>query len=269
MLLAVADGHGDARHDRSARGAQIAVASAQDVLLSFARTFYPQGPDVLKREFRANFPRRVVMTWHERIRKDFRKYPNTSPPPVLKPPLSLAPPLMPAPPSAPTSAATPASADRILSTRYGTTLLAALILPDVLLAGQIGDGDVVVQRTDGSIETPLETIDSLVGGETFSMSSSDAPLLWRLWTGTPSDLAFLSLSTDGLRNAFAGKPEFLAMLKSLRENVERWGARKVRKILPGYLDHYSRNGSGDDISLVAARVRNALPAENPSVINSK
>ena len=144
--------------------------------------------------------------------------------------------------------------------RHGTTLIAALVAGDVLLVGQIGDGGVVLIKEGGEFECPL--IDNLqdVGGETDSLGSPESPRLWRTTALERTGASLLLLATDGLINAFADDEQWHAFARSLGDRIRDYNPSSVASALPGWLDHYSEEASGDDITLVAVVLR------SPSVV---
>jgi len=145
IAVAIADGHGDPRHDLSGTGSALAVQAAVEELAGFHRMhLHAIPPHILRSEFRADFPRRVTRRWREAVRADAGMREAAQ-------------------------AAGGAVPDEAV--RYGSTLLAALIVPDTLLIGQIGDGDIVFVRPDGSVEFPIPADTRLVGAETRSLSS--------------------------------------------------------------------------------------------------
>ncbi len=157
IAIAIADGHGDPRHDQSGTGSALAVQAAVDELIDFHRMHLHTVPrHILRSEFRADFPRRVTRRWRESVQNDAGQRG-----------ISLSP------------AGGPGPGEY---TRYGSTLIAALIEAETILIGQIGDGDVVLVRPDGIVECPLPCDTMLTGKETRSLSQRDAHLLWRTAT---------------------------------------------------------------------------------------
>jgi serine/threonine protein phosphatase PrpC len=125
-------------------------------------------------------------------------------------------------------------------------------MADSILAGQIGDGDLVLVRPDGSVEYPVPTDISLMGSETRSLSSRDAHLLWRVATLDRGEGGILIAATDGISDSFdgSGGPEFLKFIKSLVTRIGQYGVENVAAAMSGWLDHYSALASGDDMTLV-------------------
>lgn len=232
IALAVADGHGDPRHDRSRTGAALAVDAATAELVAFHRS-YAIG-DIPRQQFRAafkaDFPRLASRRWRELVTQDAQRQDGSTDP---------AEPVFP---------------------RYGTTLMAALVVSDSLLLAQIGDGDMLLVRPGGEIEYPLPHDPIVAGNETYSLSSAEAHLLWRTATIDRGDGCVLLCATDGISDSFAGaeSEEFAVFVRSLADRIRTYGNEAVAAAMGGWLDRFSAVASGDDMTLVWAYV---LPRE--------
>jgi len=230
MIIAVADGHGDQRHDQSQYGATLAVKAATDELFDlFSHFGLEEATTALKSNFKSDFPRLVERRWRNSVLQDAQVRLNLE---------------------------TDSVDEGSLYSRYGTTLLVALVMPNVVLIGQIGDGDVLFVRADGTVDRPFQRDISLVGTVTHSLSSQDA-LLWQTATREIEEDNVLMLSTDGLFNAFADEEQFQLHATSLSERISKYGVGAVYSKLPEWLDDYSIKGSGDDITLAVAYIRPA------------
>ena len=225
LALAVADGHGDDRHDLSHFGSSLAVRAAVEELGAIHACYALEGKwTELKSSFKADFPRRLGRRWREAVLGEQRRR----------------------------SDAADSEPEEALLIRHGTTLIAALVVGDVLLIGQIGDGGVLLLTEGGEVECPLPNNPLEVGGETDSLGSADAPRLWRTAALERTGAGLLLLATDGLINAFADDEQWHAFALSLRERIREFGWPSVASALPGWLDHYSETASGDDITLAVA-----------------
>jgi hypothetical protein len=61
------------------------------------------------------------------------------------------------------------------------------------------------------------------------------------------------MATDGLSDSFENpESEFRVFARSLSERVASFGIERIGAALPGWLDGYSRDGSGDDMTLAIA-----------------
>jgi serine/threonine protein phosphatase PrpC len=139
-IIAVADGHGDHSHDLSETGAKLAVHSAMDILKKLADDAATQKDILLSRMVHNDFPRLVVRRWREIVRDDFCNRTIS----VVD--------------------------ETVPYSRYGTTLIAAIITETNVIYTQIGDGDIVLLRVDGSYEMLSPNDQTLVGGATLSLS---------------------------------------------------------------------------------------------------
>jgi serine/threonine protein phosphatase PrpC len=180
----------------------------------------------LRGEFRADFPRRVTRRWREAVDADAQQRGVS----FLQPDISR----------------------EQVYTRYGSTLIAALVVEDTILVAQIGDGDVVLVRPDGTIECPVPPDPSAIGGETRSLSSRDAHLLWRTSMLDRDTGGVLLAATDGVSDSFdtSGGGEFFTFVKSLSSRIRKYGIENVAGAMSGWLDQYSELASGDDMTLV-------------------
>ncbi len=227
IAIAIADGHGDPRHDQSRTGSALAVQAAVGELNDFHRMHLHTVPQhIVRSEFRADFPRRVTRRWRDSVRNDAGQRG-----------ISLSP------------SGGPGPAEYM---RYGSTLIAALVVTDSILIGQIGDGDIVLVRPDGTVECPIPCDTLPMGNETRSLSSRDAHLLWRTATLDRAGGGVLIAATDGVSDSFDGTEgeEFLKFVKSLVARVNEFGIENVAGSMGTWLDRYSDLASGDDMTLV-------------------
>jgi serine/threonine protein phosphatase PrpC len=229
IALAVADGHGDDRHDLSHLGSALAVRAAVEELGTLHTCYALEGRwTQLKSSFRADFPRRLGRRWRDAVLGEHRRR------------------------SEALGETSNSELEESVLIRHGTTLLAALAVGDVLLLGQIGDGGVLLVRDGGEVECPLPNNPLEVGGETDSLGSAEAPRLWRTAALERMSAGLLLLATDGLINAFADDEQWHAFALSLQGRIRDFGWPNVASALPAWLDHYSETASGDDITLAVA-----------------
>jgi len=225
LVVAVADGHGGGRHDLSHCGAALAVqAAVSEVIVSLPS---PEGEGAWRpvpADGEAEFHNRVTARWKEYVMADAGRRTGFSP---------------------------DGGSGPDLITRYGSTLLLALVDGSDCWVGQIGDGDILLVRPGGRIEAPLPKDETLLGTVTYSLSSRDSPALWRTGRFPVGAGGLLIMATDGLSDSFENPDsEFQVFARSLSERVTSFGIERVGSALPGWLDGYSRNGSGDDMTIV-------------------
>lgn len=226
-IIAVADGHGDPRHDLSEIGAAFAAQSATDILKNLADDVANQKEVSLSRMVRDDFPRLVVRRWREMVRDDFRKRTVSSKNQVI------------------------IEEELVPYSRYGTTLIAAIVTDTVVIYAQIGDGDIVLIREDESYEMFSPNDQNLVGGATLSLSGAEAARRFSSGNFSVSGLRGLFLSTDGLRNCYEEDHAFIRLLSAIAGMVEKEGVDSSTNIIREQFAQFSKNGSGDDITLAA------------------
>jgi serine/threonine protein phosphatase PrpC len=226
-IIAVADGHGDPRHDLSEIGAEFAVHSATDILKKLADEVVTQKDVLLSRMVRDDFPRLVVRRWHEMVGNDFRKR------------------------TAPSDNEAIIVEEPVPYSRYGTTLIAAIVTESVVTYAQIGDGDIVLIREDESHEIFSPNDQNLVGGATLSLAGDEAARRFSSGNFSVAGLRGLFLSTDGLRNCYEDDQAFIRLLSAIAGMVEKEGVENSTNIIREQFVQFSKNGSGDDITLAA------------------
>ncbi len=257
VVTAVADGHGHSRHLRSARGSRLAVAIGCQVGQEFADQLAagddpagpsgppgPSGPlgppglswppsgqaaadQIAKLAVDFLVPA-IVGRWREAVLADVAGDPFSSQEQDRR-----------RPGDDPTIA-------------YGSTLLLCLALDQWLVLAQIGDGDVVGVRSDGTAALPVPADPQLDGLVTTSLCGPDAIDDFRIavvdTTRTP--LLAALLATDGYGNAQVVEEwpssfsKDLAVL--LRDRDMGWLASQ----LPGWVARCaSAEGSADDTTV--------------------
>jgi hypothetical protein len=228
LAVAVADGHGDGRHFRSARGSTMAVAAGLDAVAAWSAPV-AGGVDAVQDSAGAVLVPDIVARWDAAVEADLGADPFSD-------------------------------AERTLLAReslpgviaYGSTLLVAVFTTEYALFTQIGDGNIVAVRPEGRAISPVPADDTLDGWLTTSLCQDDAVAAFR--TGAvPLDsqpLLAVLLATDGFGNAQVDdpwQPGFAADLAQLGQDHEPgWFASQ----LPEWAAQCaSAGGSGDDTTL--------------------
>ena len=242
VVTAVADGHGHSRHLRSARGSRLAVSVGCLVGLEFAGKVPTRGDASQIAKLAQDFlVPTIVARWREAVLADVAADPFTDAEQDRR-----------RPGDDPTIA-------------YGSTLLLCAALDQWLVLAQIGDGDVVGVRGDGTALLPVPADPQLDGLVTTSLCGPEALDDFRVavvdTTRTP--LLAAMLATDGYGNAQVVEEwpssfsKDLAVL--LRERDMRWLAGQ----LPGWAARCaSADGSADDTT-VALLISPAGQAARP------
>jgi hypothetical protein len=176
MVAAVADGHGHRRHFRSARGARLAVSIACQAARDLAAR--PGGLPETADGLRQALVPGVVAEWRDAVQRDVAAEPFSATEDAVR------------------------RGDEA-SIPYGTTLLVAIGMGQRLLLAQIGDGDIVGIRPDGTALLAVPGDPLLDGRRTTSLCSRWAGDSFRLAVVDLTATALLGalLVTDGYGNA--------------------------------------------------------------------
>ena len=135
--------------------------------------------------------------------------------------------------------------------QYGTTLMGLVLTPTFIFAYQLGDGNITISDNEKSKHVIIG--DNLFGIETYSLSNIDA---WRLSKATTLALTDMKgdcsimLSTDGFANSYSTDILFLETILDYHRFVKEHGVDAVESNLASWLNETSRDGSGDDITVV-------------------
>ena len=236
-VAVIADGHGGARHFRSAIGARLAVDVTLNVLREVGARFEAADAAERLRLVVDDLPAQIVASWRRGVEDHL-----------------AATPLSAAEGEALLAAEGEAGVDAVRedpAMAYGATLLAALATPQGLLLMQLGDGDILAVAGDGTTTRPVPVDERLVGNRTTSICSAEAVHDFRSVVlpasgGVP---ALLLLSTDGYANSFRSDGDFVQIGRDFLDMVRKQGAAAVGAELPAILEHATAHGSGDDITL--------------------
>jgi serine/threonine protein phosphatase PrpC len=255
LVAAVADGHGGARHFRSARGARFAVNAAVNAMRRIAAEWEAADKEKQTHIATSSLPEAIVADWSEQVQRHLAATPiSDSEWQTLES-------------NAGEDARTQVQVEPALA--YGATLIAALVTSRHILLLQVGDGDAVLVAPDGTAWHPIPPDGRLTGEFTTSICRAGAAADFRhsivAFDGTAS---LLILATDGYSNSFRTGADFLQVGTDLLQMMQLDGLGEVEKQLPQILEHASANGSGDDITValvslgepVVARGRATAPS---------
>lgn len=226
-IAAVADGHGGAAHPLSDQGARLAVEAAVSTLAAFCAQHARSPAETARRAAETELPARLVAAWRERV--DAHPAAGRGP-------------------------------DRHIA--FGTTLLAAMLMPEHLLLLQNGDGAILLAGPDGQMRRPLPEDPRLADNATTSLCLPSAAADFRVrLLPRPAGPALLLLTTDGYENAFTSRAAFDSAMAGYGTQLCRHGSDRVAAALEGWLADASARGSGDDCTLVLlARAAPATPS---------
>jgi hypothetical protein len=242
VVVAIADGHGHIRHFRSADGAALAVDVACRVASQAAAGLATDATgDEEAARAGQELVRAVVADWRSAVADQLEARPYTAKERSL---LDLA-------------TDTPA-------VPYGSTLLVAVIAARWLVCAQIGDGDMLAVRPDGSSFPPVAADDRLDGHRTTSLCQPDALASFRIGAHDLRQvpLAALLLATDGYGNAQADEPWQPSVGRDLAEFAVCHDRHWFEQEVPGWARRCaSAEGSGDDATIALLLPGDARDAE--------
>ncbi|MFM7676700.1 MAG: protein phosphatase 2C domain-containing protein [Synechococcus sp.] len=236
QLLAVADGHGGRRYERSATGSRLAcetaLAAAATTLEGKALGKERESPEAWRRWLAVELPQQVQADWLAAIERDWeqrqRDEPLNEDEPTAFSPLP-----------------------------YGTTLALVVLTPRWWGHTGLGDWDLVRVKPDGVAQLLSEELAAAdaPGEATASLCLPGAAALWAPRAAlhplpAQGGRFSLLLSTDGIRKSCATDADFLALAAHLAQ-----GTAPGDDELAELLDRISREGSGDDVSLALAHWR--------------
>jgi len=227
VSLAVADGHGSARHFRSGAGAALAAEIAADFLLAQAGapTLDWSGVHRLSAQ---HWPDALARRWTEAVCAHLAGHPLDD------------------------QERARADADGAdAPTVYGTTLLGVLATPHFLVHLQIGDGDMLAVSEEGEVSRPLPPDPRCLGVSTSSLCAPGARHQFRVrfqaLAGPPP--ALLLAATDGYGVSFTTEASFTQAGADFLGLLRAEGPDAVQARLPDWLRETSEAGSGDDVTV--------------------
>jgi serine/threonine protein phosphatase PrpC len=221
IIAAVADGHGGESHYFSEFGAAIAVRCIIDqikYICGKAKDVYEIYSAV--KDF---FPRALYKSWGDAILDDYDKKRKNE---------------------------TENEIDQVaILKKYGTTAMVCFTVGKTLIFGKL-DGNIVVLVND-SLTEPLPDGDDLMGSEAYSLCKRrNALTKWEF--SSVSEAGFLTISTDGFRNAFGEDDDpglFYDAVKYIYGYMGENGIESTLSALPEILSKCSNEASGDDVTL--------------------
>lgn len=140
---------------------------------------------------------------------------------------------------------------RRLAHVYGTTLIAALMLPGYLLLIQQGDGRCDVFYEDGTVDQPIPWDERCHENVTTSMCDEDAPASIRSRVISLKDKKVIAcyLGSDGVEDAYRDMEGTHMFYRGLTCELAERGTEGFEAYLAEMLPGFSQTGSGDDVSV--------------------
>ena len=225
MVVAIADGHGSSLHAEV--GARLAVKVATEALLSFVEHLSAElRTDARAAHSFAQHPFRVqlVREWVERVR-------------------------------------TNAGSESVALKDYGSTLVFVAVTPELVVFGQLGDGDILVVDGLSGVHRPIPADPTSFAEETLSLCLPEAWSGLRvLVTPLPERETLILISTDGYSKSYASDRDFDEIGPDYLSMVRELGLSGVQTHLDEFLSTVTREGSGDDVTLGLIYVPGPSPA---------
>ena len=252
-VAVVADGHGDSACVRSDRGSRQAVEVSLEVLGDFAQEYVDADEQVRedlksalldsdeKHDATRELVAQIVKTWSTRILEDYELDPLKD--------VSWA------------DDIDDEQRTKAIRRFYGTTLVAALFLPDVCIVAQQGDGCATIIYCGGHetlAQGDVVPEDELcVGNITTSLSDSDAIDRMRIVVvDTCKDpLAAVFVGTDGVDKSLPREEGASNLFSGVALDVvdlmekDSWNEGRFLEDLTSAMKRLSASGSGDDVSI--------------------
>ncbi len=125
------------------------------------------------------------------------------------------------------------------------------ITPRYIIYSQLGDGDILTVRSDGTVGRPLPRQHEFMAHQTISLCSYDAAKEFQIRVDPARGAvpALITLSTDGYANCFGDDEDFFKVGADFLTYLRAEGVDFVREKLEEWLHESSHDGSGDDITV--------------------
>lgn len=229
VVVAVADGHGNRRHFRSASGSRFATRTACECVAAVSDRL-GSSRSIAEIEGAASdaiIPA-ILEKWRSAVAGDVASEPFTADEEALR------------------------SEGDEPEVAYGSTLMLVVWMPSSVLCIQIGDGDIVAVQPDGSALLPVPDDPSLDGHRTTSLCQTTALEAFRLGTidrSATSPVAVI-LATDGFGNSQVADPWQPVVSAELANLLKEHGPEWVGSQLQEWTTRCaSSEGSGDDTTV--------------------
>ncbi|MDD4390968.1 MAG: protein phosphatase 2C domain-containing protein [Eubacteriales bacterium] len=272
-ILVIADGHGSAKYEYSDIGSKLAVFSAAKVLKvcfeEYVKLYLKEGKTFALNQFvkswKNEVPRQIYKEWGNMVKEDYYNRTYVSQTPMVNEDIQLNDQTPSDPAVFLAEDSNEADGDKAqveLKKLYGTTLSCSLITQEGLFFAQIGDGDILVIYPDGTVEQPIPVQNDTIGDETYSLCMEksykyfNTGIILDHTSRENSENILVWLSTDGFNKSFETDQGFEDYVRSLYEYTCLNSFKTMTDGIPKILDNLTQNGSGDDISVVIAMIKN-------------
>lgn len=227
ILSGVADGLGAAAHSKSAEGACFAMLAAEQSLVHFVCTTEARGEPIIPEQIAAVVQKNLCRFWNNQIQ-------------IARNQLDIR--------------------DHVIE--YATTVLVTLIYDGIAYLFQLGDGNICYFERSGASVFLVPPEVSPVDESTDSLCRPVEYQQWHCAMIPIEQIGFIMMSTDGLLKSMIESDEYIKLGRQLDSYMEFHRPAELNARIPLWLDHYSIHGAGDDISLVAIKLKRESKGEN-------
>ncbi len=234
QIAVVADGHGDSKCFRSDKGSKFACEVALDCLAEFAEVFLREiagdsAETKLDEDMIRHLTDTIISKWTEKTLEDLKYNPISE----EKYEISSG-----------------KNTNR-LPHIYGTTLIAVLHVDNFYILIQQGDGRCVVLFEDGEISEPIPWDERCYENVTTSMCDFDAcfRIRHKIINCNEKDVTSVFLGCDGVEDSFSDIKGRHIFFENILCDVLVKSEAGLQRHFEESLAEFSKNGSGDDISI--------------------
>lgn len=245
VILSVADGLGSKKFFRAERGSRKAVESAIEIAKKMLSIFPPDqewDTDLV----RSHFCRVFVDNWVCLVKQDYLEDPpaeidRRSNETFIDNYYGF-----------PEGAEHDEFRENILSAfPYSTTSITLIATPTHIIVAQIGNGDVVMIESDGSVSRPFPDQGPDIGVETLAMPASWDLFKIQIRKINPEVYpAAIFVSTDGYSDSYSDNRDFERYITEIwTDFFKTYDPQTIHDGIIPVLEKLTKEGSGDDISL--------------------
>lgn len=240
-IFMVADGHGDPNCARSSLGSKLICECAKEKLVEFANIMDKEKLNIeLFMEHKVEerirqLVRSIIASWLSKVQKEYSDNPlrEEEKEKIIPEFISAY------------------EKNERIEHLYGTTLIAGLLTNEYLLLLQQGDGHCDVFDADGVVSQPIPWDDRCIGTLTTSVCDYDVVESFRYHVIDirKNPITACIAASDGLEDSLFSMDMFHAQLRDYQEYACENGMDALCEYLRETLPDFSRNGSGDDITI--------------------
>ncbi len=234
----VSDGHGSSRCFRSHLGSGFASEILEDAFIEMARNISDDtNRQELKNHAEMDLPKLIVNAWRLRVDDHVELYPYSDEELKLL--------------VGDKKKTDNNSLKEKKYTPYGATLLGVLMLAELVLYVQLGDGDILITDEAGEVYRRFVDDQRLLGNETTSLCQDEAINEFQIAIDflVDSPPRLILICTDGFSNAYKLDSELFMFPRDIVSLYKNRGTDIIQKSLPEWLEETTVKASGDDISV--------------------